>query len=104
MISRILSRPRAYGFLVRTVPKLTQRPAIATSDRSFTMLHPRQYDGVYKELRSLKSQKTWLQALKDRNEGKDNEPVATIGNVKPEPKRMKDSYHSLVGFSWDWSG
>lgn len=74
------------------------------------MLHPRHYDGVYQELKALKHQKPWLQALRERDEAiaaataaaaAGSAPVVTaccpaVGEL--EPKRMKASYHELVGF------
>ena len=66
------------------------------------MLHPLHYEGVYKELKSMKHQKPWLQALRERDEA-----LAATGNalaqtpggpavVEVRPKRMKESYFEIV--------
>jgi hypothetical protein len=49
---------------------------------------------VYEELRIMKLQKPWLQALKERDAG-----VVEEKKLLPQelvPKRMRDSYHELV--------
>lgn len=80
---------RAASQLPRICAALRPRP------RTFTVLHPSSYNGVYKELTTMKLQKPWLQALAERNAGiKPSPPPIPAGGLSP--KRMSDSYHKLV--------
>jgi acyl-coenzyme A thioesterase 9 len=74
---------------------LSARLIPRASARAFTWTIRPCYDGVYEELRLMKLQKPWLQALKERNAGIE-EPVAAPQQQELVPKRMKDSYHELV--------
>jgi hypothetical protein len=74
---------------------LSARLIPRASTRGFTRTVRPCYDGVYEELRLMKLQKPWLQALKERNAGIE-EPVVAPQQQELVPKRMKDSYHELV--------
>lgn len=69
----------------------------SSSKRAFSSAPRHAYDGVYNEIRIMKLQKPWLQALAEKETGipasVDPEPVP---QEKLTPKRMNDSYHELV--------
>lgn len=105
-ISRALSLnlPRStYRSLPVQAPILQRH--IPSTARKFSMLHPLHYDGVYKELKSMKHQKPWLQALREREEAAaaagtagpvEDKPAPIISPKKVQPKKMKESYFEIV--------
>ncbi|RPB28490.1 Thioesterase/thiol ester dehydrase-isomerase [Terfezia boudieri ATCC MYA-4762] len=81
---------------------LLQRPT-----RQFSLQPPLHYEGVNKDLRSMKHQKPWLQALRERDEAlaaataasTSIAPAQTPGGpavVEIKPKRMKESYFEII--------
>ncbi|KAA8910101.1 HotDog domain-containing protein [Sphaerosporella brunnea] len=78
----------------RPLLRLARSTISHTPKRHFALTKPSRYDGVYEELRSMKLQKPWLQALKERETG------LPAPSAPPQtelvPKRMRDSYHELV--------
>lgn len=107
-IPSITVSSRVQAFLL-----VSHRQISPNTTRAFSMLHPRHYDGVYKELKSMKHQKPWLQALRERDEaiaagathdaaveavaapaGKEHPPLPSEEEL--HPKKMKDSYFELV--------
>lgn len=98
---------------LRLLRNIIIRSVSGPQARTFGMLHPRHYDGVYQELKALKQQKPWLQALRERDEAAAaaTATAAAGGSVSPRPssdacppvgelksKKMKESYHEIVGF------
>jgi len=71
-------------------------------NRQFSVLYPLHYEGVYKGLKSMKHQKPWLQALRERDKALTTAAVTgaaqTPAVVEIRPKRMKESYFELVSF------
>lgn len=92
--------------LAANIRRLTQLSARSTS-RNFTTSASRRTDGVFRELTAVRIQTPWVEALrKKKADGED--PTQASG--KPEvpanrdltPKRMSDSYHSVVWSSPLW--
>lgn len=88
----MMSRPRSVLTRLRVLPR---NPAIPSTRRCLSATPTPAYDGVYKELTAMKLQKPWLRALKERNAGL-ADPKKPAPPQDLAPKRMKDSYHSLV--------
>ncbi|KAF8474915.1 HotDog domain-containing protein [Kalaharituber pfeilii] len=112
----ISSTPSSYSNSL-TTPKLF----LYSTFRAFSILHPLHYDGVYRELKSMRHQKPWLQALRERDVSLSAaaaeetgasatgpaaerveivesqtavEKVAKVDTL--QPKRMRDSFFKLV--------
>jgi acyl-coenzyme A thioesterase 9 len=72
------------------------------SIRQFSLTVSRRTDGVFRELTSVRVAVPWIQALRQK-EAQDAAGVAKLTGKaelstgrKLDPKRMKDSYHSVV--------
>ncbi|KAF2266580.1 Thioesterase/thiol ester dehydrase-isomerase [Lojkania enalia] len=74
---------------------------ISTSTRNFHASQQRRTDGVFRELTAMRVRTPWIETLRKQQSDK-SDPIAPSG--KPEippdrklaPKRMQDSYHSVV--------
>jgi hypothetical protein len=73
-------------------------PVISTS-RQFSISSRKSTDGVFKELTNERLAVPWIEALRKRDAGqadKVNGRMETGAERKLKPKRIKDSYHSVV--------
>lgn len=67
--------------------------------RDFTISSRRRTDGVFRELTNARLAIPWSEALRKRDAGEKDKVDGTknvVSDRKLEPKRMKDSYHSVV--------
>ncbi|KAL7274989.1 hypothetical protein RUND412_002083 [Rhizina undulata] len=89
MLRRIFLRISRNSPIVSRIP----RP------RCFTTTHISSYEGVYKELQTMRLQKPYLQALAQKRAGivpDTSEGKNATGERQLTPKRMSDSYHKLI--------
>jgi hypothetical protein len=77
--------------IFRSLTRLVNAPK-----RRFSQCPRANYIGIYRTLPSMKLQKPWLQALAEKNAGKVVLTESLSPPPTPTPKRMSDSYHSLV--------
>jgi hypothetical protein len=76
----------------------------APAIRSFSLTARQKTDGVFRELTSARVQQPWIEAWRQKNEqdGSSAEPGPAKPMTPPDhtrdlaPKKMKDSYHSVV--------
>lgn len=76
-------------------------PICSIGRRNFRSSASRRTDGVFRELTEQRVRKPWIEALRNKqNDGKDptkpSSEEKTPNDRQLEPKRMSDSYHSVV--------
>ncbi|KAH0846216.1 Acyl-coenzyme A thioesterase 9, mitochondrial [Fonsecaea pedrosoi] len=93
---------RFFLYLARTglVRQTTQRviPARHALTRPFHSTVAARTDGVYKALTEMRVRTPWIEALRERKEAENNNqtPVVESAKVDLTPKKMSDTYVSLV--------
>ncbi|RFU31888.1 hypothetical protein B7463_g4458, partial [Scytalidium lignicola] len=76
---------------------LSQPPRTSQLRRAFSSHPAFRTDGVYRELTAMRVRKPYIQALREREEGKDEKPISTEKVARDlSPKSMKDSYHRVI--------
>ena len=92
---------------LRAVPAIRDNTVIRVSrvaresypEREFSVSSRRGTDGVFRELTKARVPVPWAEALKKRDAGEQDKVDGTKDAVSERtltPKRMKDSYHSVV--------
>lgn len=75
----------------------SQLQSTLTTRRGFSSSFPRRTDGVFRELTSMRVRTPWVKALREQQGGKQPiERPEVPKNRDLPPKRMSDSYHSVV--------
>jgi acyl-coenzyme A thioesterase 9 len=76
-------------------------PRICQHARAFSISSQRQTDGVFRELTNQRVQKPWIEAFRDQQSQSHTASQPPTPPLSPKdrdltPKRMKDSYYSVV--------
>jgi acyl-coenzyme A thioesterase 9 len=69
--------------------------------RGFAVVGRKSTDGVFRELTNARVAVPWVEALRKRDAGEKDQVDGTndaVGERELTPKRMRDSYHSVVRF------
>ncbi|OAL30299.1 hypothetical protein AYO20_08777 [Fonsecaea nubica] len=84
------------GFVRQTTQRVT--PGRHALTRPFHSTVAARTDGVYKALTEMRVRTPWIEALRERKEAENNNqtPVVESAKVDLTPKKMSDSYVSLV--------
>ncbi len=82
------------------------RPCSAAGRKLFSSSQPRSTDGVFRELTAQRTSMPWIEAFRNQQKGKSaNQESASRPSPRLQrdlaPKKMKDSYHSVVGIEMD---
>ncbi|KAH8811885.1 acyl-coenzyme A thioesterase 9 [Xylogone sp. PMI_703] len=92
-MARLSLKPSRLALRVRAL----SQPARTTPIRVFSSKPAFRTDGVYRELTAMRIQTPYIEALRKRQEGKDEKPISTESVSRDlTPKSMKDSYHRVI--------
>ncbi|GIZ44328.1 hypothetical protein CKM354_000752900 [Cercospora kikuchii] len=91
------SRGTSVRQLFRARPSVTTRECRCAARRQFSASHQHRTDGVFRALTGERVQKPWIEAFREQQAGqKQPEPPSTPTNRDLTPKKMSNSYHSVI--------
>ncbi|PPJ56191.1 hypothetical protein CBER1_10343 [Cercospora berteroae] len=83
--------------LFRVRPSVTTKGCQYAAKRQLSASHQHRTDGVFRALTGERVQKPWIEAFREQQAGqKQLEPPCTPENRDLTPKKMSDSYHSVI--------
>lgn len=95
------SKGSAIRQLLRARPCAQSRLCQHSQQRGFTACTALRTDGVFRALTGERVQKPWIEAFREQQSGQraqeEAQQPSTPKNRDLSPKKMSDSYHSVVG-------